>query len=302
MGVTPYVQSGEYAAYGISDGTAAQINSATSIINAYIKRPEGLIWSPDANGMPAWMTALNPTMNYQVAGGIASGSNVVVTIPNAQFGFQTIGEVVILDRSNSGLAEACVIVGTSGHTITLQSVQFNHGANVTVEFGLTIMDEKALPPKRPITRTSRTPVAKLIGGCGRYGYARRGDQAAGMEFIPTLLPIVQGFGGPPLWVPFDVTDIDINMNTGEMWVPSGLLLAYYTDVRLRYVAGWSLANLPSDVKQACANIVRGMIDAPIPGNIKIMKAGDAMLQRFGPESMDDDTKALLEPYRARLMA
>jgi len=26
------------------------------------------------------------------------------------------------------------------------------------------------------------------------------------------------------------------------------------------------------------------------------------MQRFGPESLDDDTKALLQPYQARLMA
>jgi hypothetical protein len=302
MALAPYIQTGEMAAYGISDGSAAQINSATATINAYLKRPEGLIWSPDANGMPGWMASLNPTMNFTVAGGIALGANIVVTIPNASFGFQTIGEVVILDRANSGIAEACVVGATSGNTITLQSVQFSHGANATMEFGLTIMDEKALPAGRPIARTSRTPVARLIGGCGRYGYARRGDQAAGIEFIPTLLPIVQGFGGPPLWVPFNTSDIDINFNTGEMWIPSGLLLAYYTDVRLRYVAGWALSNLPSDVKQACANIVRGMIDNPLTGNIKIQKAGDAMLQRFGPESLDDDTKGLLEPYRARLLA
>jgi hypothetical protein len=302
MGATPYLQSGDYATYGVSDGTAAQVNSATVTINAYLKRPEGLIWSPDANGMPAWMSTPNPTMSYTVAGGITSGSNVQVTIPNAQFGFQTVGEVVILDRANSGLAEACAVLSTSGSTLTLQSVQFNHGANVTVDFGLTIMDEKALPAKRPITRTSRTPVARVIAGFGRYGFQRRGDQAAGIEFIPTLLPVVQGFGGPPLWVPFNVGDIDINMNTGEMWVPAGLLLAYYSDVRLRYVAGWSQANLPVDIKQACANIVRGMIDNPLTGNIKTQKAGDAMLQRFSAESLDDDTKALLEPYRARLLA
>lgn len=301
MGATPYLQSGDYATYGVSDGTAAQAQSATQTINGYLKRPEGLIWLPDANGMPAWMATPNPTMRYTVAGGIAPGSNVVVNIPNAQFGFQTVGEVVILDSANAGIAEACVVATTSGSSLTLQSVQFSHPSNTTVDFGLTIMDEKALPAKRPITRTSRTPVARLIAGFGRYGYQRRSDQAAGMEFIATLLPVVQGFGGPPLWVPFNVGDIDVNMNTGEMWVPAGLLLAYYTDVRLRYVAGWSQANLPVDIKQACANIVRGMIDNPMTGNIKMMKAGDAALQRFGPESLDDDTKSLLEPYRARLM-
>src|SRR5579863_3377874 len=110
MALAPYIQTGEMAAYGISDGSAAQINSATTTINAYLKRPEGLVWSPDANGMPGWMASLTPTMNFTVAGGIAAGANIVVTIPNVPFGFQAIGEVAILDRANSGLAEACVVV------------------------------------------------------------------------------------------------------------------------------------------------------------------------------------------------
>ena len=286
MGVVAYLQPAEYATYGIPDATAAQVGSASLIINSYLKRPEGLIWSPDANGMPAWMTSLNPTISYTAPAAISPGANVqVVTIPNAQFGFQTVGEVVILDRANPSLAEACVVLSTTGSTLTLQSVQFSHAADATVDFGMTIMDEKQLPYNRPITRTSRTPVARVISGFGRYGYGRRGQQAAGIEFIPTLLPIVQGFGGPPLWVPFDVSAIDINMNTGEMWVPAGLLLAYFSDVRLRYVAGWSYATLPTDIKQATASIVRGQIDTPFSANMKIIKAGDAMMQRFfAPES------------------
>jgi hypothetical protein len=297
-----YLQPEEYANYGIPDGTAQQVSSASLIVNSYLKRPEGLIWSPDANGMPAWMTGLNPNISYSAPSAINPGANVEVTIPNAQFGFQTVGEVVILDRANPSLAEACVVLSTTGSTLTLQSVQFAHAANATMDFGLTIMEEKALPYNRPITRTSRTPVARVIAGFGRYGYGRRGQQSAGIEFIPTLLPIVQGFGGPPLWVPFDVTALDVNMNTGEMWVPSGLLLAYFSDVRLRYVAGWSAATLPTDIKQATANIVRGQIDTPFSANLKIIKAGDAMMQRFGPESLDDDIKAMLEPYQTRLMS
>lgn len=299
--VIAYLQPVEYAAYGITDATAPQVSSASLIVNSYLKRPEGLLWSSDANGMPAWMTGLNPTISYTAPSPIIPGNNVQVTIPGAQFGFQTVGEVIILDRANPSLAEACVVLSTTGSTLTLQSVQFSHPA-ATVDFGLTVMEEKPLPYNRPITRTSRTPVARVISGFGRYGYGRRGQQAAGIEFIPLLLPVVQGFGGPPLWVPFDVTALDINMNTGEMWVPAGLLLAYFSDVRLRYVAGWSAATLPSDIKQATASIVRGQIDTPFSANMKILKAGDAMMQRFGPESLDDDIKALLEPYKARLMA
>jgi hypothetical protein len=251
--------------------------------------------------MPAWMAGLTPTISYAAPAAISPGTNVQVTIPGAQFGFQTVGEVVILDRANSQLAEACVVLSASGSTLTLQSVQFAHAA-ATVDFGLTISEEKSLPANRPITRTSRSPVTRVISGFGRYGYQRRSQQAAGGEFVPTLLPVVQGFGGPPMWVPFDVAALDINPNTGEMWVPAGLLLAYFSDVRLRYVAGWSVESLPADIKQATASIVRGMIDTPFTANLKVLKAGDAMMQRFSAESLDGDVKAILEPYKARLMS
>src|ERR1700735_1998667 len=102
--MTAYLQPGEYAAYGIPGGTDAQVASASLIVNAYLKRPEGLLWSADANGMPAWMTGLNPTLSYTAPAPITAGTNVVVTIPNATFGFQTVGEVVILDRTNPSLA------------------------------------------------------------------------------------------------------------------------------------------------------------------------------------------------------
>ena len=300
--LTPYLRVVEYADYGITDATAPQVEAASRTINGYLARPEGLIWNPDANGMPAWMAGLTPNISYAAPSGISPGANVQVTIPNAQFAFQTVGEVVILDRANAGLAEACVVLSATGTTLTLQSVQFSHGSGVTVDFGLTIMDERPLPYNRPITRTSRTPVARVLAGFGRYGYGRRGQQAAGVEFIPALLSIVQGVGGPPLWVPFDVTAVDVNMNTGELWVPAGLLLAYFSDVRLRYVAGWSLQTLPLSVKQATANIVRGMIDTPYSANNKMLKSGDAAMQRFNASILDDDTKALLEPYKARLLA
>jgi hypothetical protein len=299
--LTPYIREVEYADYGITDASGVQVDAASRTINGYLSRPEGLVWNPDANGMPCWMAALSPTNSYTAPGAISPGSQIEVTIPNAQFGFQTIGEVVVLDRANANLAEACVVLSTSGSTLTLQSVQFSHSAGATVDFGLTIADERALPYNRPITRTSRTPVARVLAGFGRYGFSRRGQQAAGVEFIPTLLPIVQGFGGPPLWVPFDVTGIDINVNTGELWVPAGLLLAYFSDVRLRYVAGWSFQALPISVKQATANIVRSMIDTPYSANNKMLKSGDSAMQRFNATVLDDDTKALLEPYRARLM-
>src|SRR4051812_41593749 len=123
---SPYIREVEYADYGITDASAAQVDAAARTINGHLQRPEGLVWSPDANGQPAWMAWKSPTLSLALPAILLPGSNLQVTFPGAQFGTQTIGEVVVLDRAASNLAEACVVTGASGNTLTLQSVQFSH--------------------------------------------------------------------------------------------------------------------------------------------------------------------------------
>jgi hypothetical protein len=302
MPFTPYILQREYVLYGITDASLSQINAACRLVDNYLSRPEGLMWSPDGNGVPAYMTNLEPGISSTSIGGIAPGANVVVTVSSGQFGLQTIGEVVILDRATANITEACVVTAVSGNTLTLSAVQFNHSAGATIDFGLTLLAELPVPSKRTTVRLARTPIAQLLSGFGRYGYGRRSQQWAGPDINTNLLAYVGAFGGPPMWTQFPVSETDINMNTGEVWIPPGLLLAYFSDVRLRYVAGWSQANVPLNIKQAVANIVRGTIDAPFGANIKMMKAGDAALERFKATALDEDTKALLAPYRALLMS
>ena len=117
MAFTPYLDASEYAAYGIPEATAAQVASATRQVNGYCGRPEGLVWAPDGNGMPCYMANLNPTRSFGAT--VTPGSDIVVTIPNTTFGLQTVGEVVILDRANANLAEACVVTAASGNALTL---------------------------------------------------------------------------------------------------------------------------------------------------------------------------------------
>lgn len=300
MAFIPYIAPRDYPLYGIADADQAgsQVNQACRIVNTYLSRPEGLLWSPDANGMPAYMTNKQPTLTYTVPAQISPGANVTVTVPSAQFGLQTIGEVVILDRLNANLTEACVVIAATGNTLTLSSVQFTHAANATMDFGLTILEELPVPAKRTTVRLSRTPLARLLSGFGKYGLGRRSQQFSGPDIGTNLLAYVGAFGGPPLWTQFPISDTDINLNTGEVWVPPGLLLAYFSDVRLRYVAGWSQANLPTDIKQAVANIVRAAIDSPLGGNVKMLKSGDATIERFNASAIDNDTKLLLQPYKA----
>lgn len=302
MAFVPYLASDEYAAYGVPDATLQQVESACRVVNTHLGRPEGLMWSPDATGAPAYMTNLAPSRTLNIPASIAPGQNVVIQMPGQAIGQQHVGEVVILDRADSSKAEACVITAAGGSALTLDSVRLAHSAQAPMDFGLTIYQELPVPPRRSTVRLSRTPVVRIISGFGRYAVGRRSQQFEGLDINTNLLAITAAFGGPPAWTPFPADQADVNVQTGEVWIPPGLLLAHFSDVRLRYVAGWPRQSIPGEIKQAVAGIVRAAIDSPFGGNIKVMKAGDATLERFSASSLDADTRALLEPYKALLMA
>src|ERR1700691_5650267 len=118
MAYTSYIQSSEVATYGVSDATASQLSAASLLVDGELLRPEGLLWTPDGNGMPAYMTNKTSSRSLKIPAGVAPGSSVVITIPFTQFSFQQVGEVVILDAASQTLCEACVITATSGTTLT----------------------------------------------------------------------------------------------------------------------------------------------------------------------------------------
>lgn len=292
-----YVGATETPYYGITDATPAQIASASRVIDGYLGRPEGLLWSPDANGMPAFMANLTPTRSYKLASSISAGAVVQITIPNAQFGLNTVGEGVILDRANSAAVEACLVTAASGNAITLQGVQFAHTLNATVEFGLTLLDEVCLKQGSGTVHAARSPVAQIFGGFSRPRSGSLPRQITDMGFSHALDPTIV-MNASPSWTQMDTSQWDINYNTGAIMVLPCPLQYGALDVRLRYVAGWSATSIPSPIKQAVANIVRAAIDTPFfTGNMKMVKAGDSTLERFAPSAIDAETKMLLQPYR-----
>ncbi|MFI5022784.1 MAG: hypothetical protein ACHQRJ_14180 [Alphaproteobacteria bacterium] len=295
-----YLQPADYAGFGIAAATADQVQQASMLINGHLKRPEGLIWGADANGAPAYMAGLNAALALSAAAAFAPGSNVQVSLSGPSLGRDAVGEVVTVDRANAGACETCVIASVAPGGLTLQGVSFAHASGATLELGMAILEERAMPKDRSVTRLARWPVVRLLSGLGRYGYGRRDAQTAGELAEYNLLAVVSSFGGPPLWIPFDVSQADVSVATSEVWVPAGALLAYFSEVRLRYLAGWSAAQLPQDIKQACANIVRAILDQGMAANIESYSAGDTRVKLFSDTLLDADTKAMLAPYRARL--
>jgi hypothetical protein len=298
-----YLQGSDPTTYGVPTATPAQITQASAIIDGYLQRPEGLIFAFDAVGNPCYMVNMQPTFTYLATAPFNAGQNVNVTVNNSTFpislGSSQCGLVAILDRANTNKTEACIVNAINGQVLTLTNVQFNHSVDCTLEFGMVIFEECQMPAGRPLTNVKKTPVQMVLAGQGRYGYPRRGNAFFEINEY-NLLAAITKFGGPPIWEIFNQTLVGVDPTTGQLWAPAGILLAYYTEIRFSYIAGYTYSSLPSNIKQACANIISSITSiAPISGTIQTFRAGDTAITRFGATNIDNDTKMLLQPYMAR---
>ena len=308
-----YLQAGEYAAYGVPAATAQQVTQASLLIDSFLKRPEGLIYVADANGNPCYMAAMNPGLAFTAGAAFAPGVGVVVPVSGPLAALQ-VGDCVVLDRTTDpGNVEAVQVtsIDTVNKTLTLGSssaldtigVQFNHGIGCSIETGLILQEQKYLPKQRSEVMLSFTPVMRIVGGTGRYAYGRRGDDGAYNVDNYNLLASLQKFGGPPAWEIWPANAAaGIDSNTGQLWVPAGIMLAYYSEVKVRYVCGFSQGSLPPEVKQACAMIIQSVLASPAFGDIKSYAAGDTKIEQFASSALSADVKALLARYRAHEFA
>lgn len=302
MSGSAYLSGGEYAAYGLpGTTTAADVAGASALLDAYLHRPEGVVWTPDANGLPCYMAALSPLFTLNAAGAIGVGSNVVVPVTGGMVSPDLVGEVLILDRATANKTEACVVSAVGQGSVTLQSVGVAHAAPVTLDGGLVIMEERPMPANRSVSRVTRPQPARMISVQGRYAYGRRNQQQSGVFIDPSILASVQVFGGPPNWNPVDVRNVSVSPATGEVWIPAGSLNASFSDVRMRYVAGYAAANLPDPLKRACASVVTQLQNFPdLVGSVKSIQSGGTKIERFADTLLDVQTRALLGPFEARL--
>lgn len=296
-----YLSGSDPANFGVPNATATQITQASVLIDAYLKRVEGLVWTPDSAGNPGWMVALAPRLTLTASAPIAPGANVVVPVTG---GIQSIsvGDALVLDRTNNSASEVVQVVSmtTSPTTLTLATVVNNHNSGATLDQGMVLKQHKFMPSGRPITTLAYTPVVRLLAGQGRYGYGRRGEASRYMVDEFNLLASLSHFGGPPAWEFFPLINTGVDAETGQVWVPAGVMLAYYSEINLWYVAGFAQENLPDAIKAACAQIITALTNIPQGGALKSLRAGDTQVQMFASSLISDDSKALLAPFRAKL--
>ncbi len=298
-----YLQTADYTTYGLPASTnESAVVQASAAIDAYLDRQEGLLWSPDGNGNPCYMSGLIPNYTLTVtSGAITPGNAINVTVTGAYQAVQ-LGSVLILDRANPSLTEAVIVssVDVTGKILTLASVQFSHDADALLEFNMTIVEERDMPYNRAEIVLAKSPIANIITGQGQLGYQRRGNSIKNPTYgYYLVIPPIAQFGGPPNWLTFIIQSSSVDPNTGRMWVPASVYLSYYTQVRIYYVAGWTYASLPAQIKSACASIAKNISSQPLPGNYRTVKQGDTTVTKYGNTFIDGDSMQMLNPYKTR---
>jgi hypothetical protein len=142
---------------------------------------------------------------------------------------------------------------------------------------------------------SYLPLAQLGGAAspivnieGRYGKLRRGELMNEL-----LLDAACAFNLPGQWTAIDPGSIDWDPNTGELTLCSNVLGLSYNEVRVTYTAG--LATISSDVKAACAQIVRNAQATPAL-NASRTRIDTMQMEYFSSSLLDETVKTWLRPY------
>lgn len=138
----------------------------------------------------------------------------------------------------------------------------------------------------------------IISASGRYGYSRRGSQQVypDLNYGANILQIASFFGGPPQFTPIDVTMIDYDVKTGEVWVPAGLYLSQYTEIVITYNSGFDPRDMPRGIKHACAALIKNFLARG--GGTTAMKSFSVwrVSGQFVDDMIDPTVARLLQPF------
>ena len=134
-----------------------------------------------------------------------------------------------------------------------------------------------------------TPIVELQG---RYGIPRRGE----WPLAELSLEFAVVFSLPGSWTKIDPKSVDLWADGGELTFPSNVLGMSFNEVDVTYNAG--LATIPTNVKVACAEIVKNAQITPAL-NLKSGKLDRMRLDYFGDSLVDENVRSLLKPFVAR---
>ncbi len=141
-------------------------------------------------------------------------------------------------------------------------------------------------------------LSPVISIKGRYGYGRRGDswQSPDINSLVNIFQIAQTFGAAPRFQDVDVTNVDFDLVTGELWVPAGSMMAAYSEVEVTYNAGFDPRAMPVAIKHACCNMVKNFLAKPATGIRSVSGAGKVNILMKEADVIDDVVKRYLQNY------
>lgn len=141
-------------------------------------------------------------------------------------------------------------------------------------------------------------LSAFVGISGRYSYGRKSSQNVfpDSQYAANILQVAGFFGGPPQFVPIDVTLTDYYDLVGEVWVPAGLMMVSYTEVMVLYNSGYDPRNMPKGIKHATAAVSKNFI-ARAGGitSVQSYSAGKVHTQ-MTPDLIDPTVKKWLAPF------
>jgi len=148
-------------------------------------------------------------------------------------------------------------------------------------------------------KVGMSTLTPIISCSGRYGYARRGQQQIypDLNYAANILQIASYFGGPPQFTNVDVTSIDFDTRTGELWLPAGLYLSQYTEILISYNSGFDPRRMPNAIRHATASLVRNLLARGGGATgLKSFSAGRIRAE-FTDELIDTNIQNMLQAYR-----
>jgi hypothetical protein len=181
------------------------------------------------------------------------------------------------------IAAASALINSYCRRPDLNVIQYTERLRVTSGAQTVRLSYLPLAPLGSAT----TPIVSIEG---RYARPRRGE-------IPQepLAEIAWAFSLPGQWAAIDPTQLDFDINTGELMLPWNVFGLPYNEVQVTYTAG--LAVIGDDVKTACAQIVRNAQATPAL-NASKSRIDTMEMQYFSSSLVDETVQAWLNPYVA----
>lgn len=140
----------------------------------------------------------------------------------------------------------------------------------------------------------------IVSASGRYAFPRRDTYPMTNDPYAFVNPltVITLFGGPPPWVAIDMTNLDYDVNTGEIWVASGMWLERYTETIFTYNSGFDPTNLPFKLKQACATLVKNLMmrGSGTTGMNSFNFGKSGISAQFAEDVIDDNLKRTLATF------